>query len=147
MRAPLTTAQKIKPMFSRFKRSISQSLNERFNDWITNMNGELDDRSDVVALNFGIIETPNSHSVYLIGSSKYDEHDDYWACDEDFVAKDKYFEFKQNEIAGKNGEQIESLVGELIRNFISTSSFGESILNQVQTLTYGFDEGTLTKIV
>lgn len=133
-------------MFSKFKKSAEIDLHDQFSNWIMNMNGELEDHEKIIALNFGIIETLNSYSIYLTGSNEYDESDSDWACNEHFVAKEKYFTLNLKASNSNDWAQTSSLVENLIRTFISSSEFNGSILNKVKFITFGFDDGDLTRI-
>ena len=39
---------------------------------------------EIVALNFGLYETPKGYCIYLNGSEEYDEEDEDWACNNDY---------------------------------------------------------------
>ena len=42
---------------------------------------------EIVALNFGLYETPKGYCIYLNGSEEYDEEDEDWACNNDCGSK------------------------------------------------------------
>ena len=55
-------------------------------EWIQRINEDEILPKDVVALNFGLYE---SYGIELIGSANYDEEDEDWACEEDFVPMER----------------------------------------------------------
>lgn len=46
---------------------------------------------DIVALNFGLYETPKGYCIYLVGSEEYDEEDEDWACNNDYEPEENGF--------------------------------------------------------
>lgn len=62
------------------KENIKQNIKE----WILEINKQEILSKEIIALNFGLFEP---YGIELIGSKNYDENDDDWACEEDFVPK------------------------------------------------------------
>ncbi|EGK8183289.1 hypothetical protein IO457_001756 [Campylobacter coli] len=62
------------------RKRIKQSIKE----WILEINRQEALPKGIVALNFGLFEP---YGIELIGAENYDENDDDWACEEDFVPK------------------------------------------------------------
>lgn len=58
------------------------STKESIKEWIVSIDKEEELQSDIKVLNFGLYEP---YGIELIGSKEYDEGDDDWACEEDFV--------------------------------------------------------------
>lgn len=56
-------------------------------EWILRINEQEILPKNIVALNFGLYEP---YGVELIGSSNYDEEDDDWACEEDFIPEERF---------------------------------------------------------
>ena len=48
--------------------------------WLSNVSGSERPRTQIVAFNVGLFESPDGFVAYLIGSSAYDPVDDDWAC-------------------------------------------------------------------
>lgn len=62
------------------REKIKQSIKE----WILEINRQEALPKGIVALNFGLFEP---YGIELIGAKNYDENDEDWACEEDFVPK------------------------------------------------------------
>ncbi|MBU5316356.1 hypothetical protein KQI30_08740 [Clostridium bornimense] len=109
-------------------------------DWIMRVNDENILPEDITALNFGLYEP---YGIELIGSESYDEEDDDWACEEDFIPDerdcpdlnidDKYdWETVLNEIVIILKELVEELE--------------ELPLLNVDHITTGFSDGDLVVV-
>ncbi len=102
--------------------------------------------STIKALNFGIFQTKESYTIYLVGSKFYDQSNDDWATNEDFIAANKYFNLTLSETENSDWMSIEKLVEKLITNFINGKHYESSILKKIERITCGFDDGILVKI-
>jgi hypothetical protein len=98
---------------------------------------------NIVAVNFGLFESESGYQLYLIGSSSYDDTDDDWSTNEDFIPKQKYFD---KVLRAKDYQQTLFETETLINKFLSSDSYEDSILNEVKYITYGFDDGDLHNI-
>jgi hypothetical protein len=119
---------------------------ENFSNWIKEIDSTNPDTENVKAYNFGLFESEKGYSVYLTGSNQYDEDDDDWACNEDFVPNQKYFELPDYFIEGKNWDKIQRDFAEVIRKFIESDSFRNSFLAKAEAITVGFDDGDLERV-
>jgi hypothetical protein len=119
----------------------TQSTQNEFNAWISEMKGQL--RVDLVAINFGLFETVKGFHVYLIGSNEYEDHNDDWACNEDFVPNQKHF---GRRLKSKNWQEAISEVDGLINSFMESEQYPSSILDGIDYITCGFDDGDLKRI-
>ena len=75
-------------MIGFFKKKTVES---RFKDWILSLNAY--DISEILGLNFGIFESPNGFKLYVVGSKTFQLDNDDWVLNEDFVPKEKYFDY------------------------------------------------------
>ncbi|MDS0527415.1 hypothetical protein NNC19_17120 [Clostridium sp. SHJSY1] len=55
-------------------------------EWILRINNEEALPNDIESLNFGLFEP---YGIELIGALNYDAEDDDWACEEDFIPKER----------------------------------------------------------
>jgi hypothetical protein len=62
-----------------------------FQEWLTKLSKTEKPDKSIIAYNFGIFETTEGYTVYLIGSKEFEEDDSDWATNEDFVPQLKYF--------------------------------------------------------
>jgi hypothetical protein len=79
----------------------------------------------------------------MVGSKIYDEKDSDWACEEDFILKEKYLEV-DDEIFNKMpwDKFLEEMV-EILKNFLTSEDYKESIFYSTPHITVGFDDGDL----
>jgi hypothetical protein len=75
----------------------------------------------------------------------YDDDDGDWATDEVFTPEERYFAFPV-EFKHKSWEQIQELVTEGARAFLSSPKGKASFLAAAQAVSVGFDDGDLVKI-
>ncbi len=133
-------------MISFLKSKKPSEINNRFSNWISKIGQDSKPGKNIIAINFGIFQTEHSYSIYLIGSTEYDIEDSDWACNEDFVPQDKYFELTKNETKGSDWTKIEELVSNLLKNYTVSDNFKNSFLINIENITCGFDDGELIKI-
>lgn len=121
-------------------------MKEQISNWISLLCKEETPDSDIVALNFGLFESPAGFSLYLIGSHEYDAEDDDWACYVDYEPKRKYLEI--NNLGNSNIESNSFLqvVVEIISDLMQKTEISESTLFHNRIITIGFDDGELIRI-
>lgn len=123
-----------------------KSLEESFNLWINKLNQTENIETEITAFNFGLFETTDGYSIYLIGSKNYDPTDDDWATNVDFEPKDKYLHFDIDLVIDKDWEELLKISVELIEKYVSSDDFKTSILKNAMAITTGFDGGDLQRI-
>ena len=118
-------------------------MDVKFNDWLNTIILKEKPSNDIVAYYFGIIETTNGFEVYLTGSKIFDEEDEDWACNVDFVPKDKYYKI---EYETDEWEFVLKLVQQMLEGYVQTKDFAGSFLENSIAIAYGFDGGDLYRI-
>lgn len=68
-------------------------------NWLQNIVQTEKPSASIIAFNFGLFETEEGYSLYLICSSEFDEDDADWATTEDFTPIDKYLPLLQEEFS------------------------------------------------
>ena len=63
-----------------------EQVKNAIKEWLIEIDKSEKLPKDIIALNFGLFEP---YGVELIGSESYDAEDDDWACEEDFVPKQR----------------------------------------------------------
>lgn len=122
------------------------TLEIQFNKWLDRLNETEKVNEDIVAFNFGLFETNEGYTIYLIGSKTFDPDDDDWALNIDFEPKDKYLAFDKSLVKTKEWEEIQNVSANLITDYVNSDKFENSILNNATAITTGFDDGDLTRI-
>lgn len=119
---------------------------QAFKKWALAIAKEENPGDQITAFNFGLFETSQGYSIYLIGSKVYDEKDDDWACTVDFTPKKRYFEIPSKIASGKKWDVIESEVIAILKKFISSTDFKQTFFSRATAITVGFDDGNLTRV-
>ncbi len=114
-----------------------------FDEEITIWLNSINDRPIVKAINIGLFEGENYFNVYLIGSNTYDETDDDWACNEDYIPENKYLQLPSSNSLGweEFQKQIILSVKKYIINFQDFS-----VLQNTEIVTVGFDDAELVRV-
>jgi len=118
----------------------------KIENWISNLSDDNTFTDEIVAINFGLFESEEGFMIHCIGSKIYDQENDDWACNEDFVPQKKYLKIPKELTENKDWYEIQNMFGELLKKYLSSLDYEFSLLNKVEAITYGFDDGDLQKI-
>lgn len=127
--------------FNFLKKSQNEKIKETIKKWLIQISQTEKLPENIVALNFNLYEGP--YALDLIGSATFDESDEDWACNEDFIPglrccpslgipNDKSWE----EVL----KIVESILRELIREMPDMELF------KVPHIAVGFADGSLSII-
>ena len=122
----------------------NQIVSEGIKGWLSTIDEATP--TDIVALNIGLFETATGYSLYLIGSKTYDAADDDWACNEDYVPEEKYYEIAANNLGSSDGEDLQKMVQKIVEEYAKERVENEESLFYHKIVTIGFDEGELHRI-
>jgi hypothetical protein len=122
------------------------TFKEQFYSWITGLTKNEKPTADIVAFNFGLFETQDGYTIYVIGAKTFDEEDSDWAAEVDFKPKDKYLEINPDETKGLEWIEVLEKVRLTIKQFVSSDKFNESFMRNAEAITTGFDDGELLRI-
>jgi hypothetical protein len=106
---------------------------------------ETPDKS-IIAYNFGLFETENGYTIYLIGSKEYDKDDQDWATNNDFEPSLKYYPLPTSEYKNLKWEKVLERIKSQLKDFTKTDKFKNSFFAKAKAITTGFDDGDLIKI-
>ncbi len=132
---------------------------EKFNNWFLQIIKENKIPYEINGLYFGLFETTykklfkskQTIAVYLIGSFSWDQNDSDWACDEDFVPKNKYIYLEiMEEIYNNENFNIYTkcflslaIVFLYLKEFFEVQNNIKFITNNNFYIATGFDDGDL----
>jgi hypothetical protein len=122
------------------------TFKEQFDNWITRLAKMETPTNDILAFNFGLFETENGYTIYVIGAKTFDEEDSDWATEADFEPKDRYLEINPSETEGLEWTQVLEKVKLTVEDFVSSDKFENSFLRHAKFITTGFDDGDLLRI-
>lgn len=122
------------------------STKANFSNWLNRINKTEVVSDNIIAFNFGLFESENGYTIYLIGSETFDEEDEDWATNVDFEPKEKYFELDSSWVKGKDWQQVLELSEELVKEYLNSESLDNTIFKNAETITTGFDDGELVRI-
>jgi hypothetical protein len=122
------------------------SIKTNFNNWLNRINRTEAASDSIIAFNFGLFESVNGYTVYLIGSETFDEEDDDWATNVDFEPQEKYFELDSSFVKGKDWQEVLEISEELVKEYLNSESLDNTIFKNAEAITTGFDDGELVRI-
>lgn len=125
-------------IFSFFKKSQDKKTKETIKRWLIQINQTEKLPENIVALNFNLYEGP--YALDLIGSATFDESDEDWACNEDFIPKLRRcpaLEIPDDKSWEEVLKIVESILRDLIREIPDIELF------KVQHIAVGFVDGNL----
>ncbi len=117
-----------------------------FNNWLDRINKSETISDKIVAFNFGLFETENGYTIYLIGSETFDEEDDDWATNVDFEPEEKYFELDSSLVKRKDWQEVLEITEKRVKEYLNSESLNNTIFKNAKAITTGFDDGDLLRI-
>ena len=120
------------------RKSQDEKTKEIIKKWLIQINQSEKLPENIVALNFNIYEGP--YAIDLIGSATFDESDEDWACNEDFIPKLRRcpaLEIPEEKSLEEVLKIVESILRDLIREMSDIELF------KVQHIAVGFVDGNL----
>lgn len=125
-----------------------ETFEQQFNHWMTRMNEREHPSPDIVAFNFGLFETIEGFTIYLIGAKKYDPENDDWATEPDFEPdpENEYLEINPGETEHLQPDDVLQKATDVVKRYLASSVFDRSFLKHAQVITIGFDDGSLSRI-
>ncbi|WP_349854681.1 hypothetical protein [Bacteroides cellulosilyticus] len=124
-----------------FRKSQNDRIKETIKEWIIQIDQTEKLSKYIIALNFNLYEGP--YELELIGSATFDESDEDWACNEDFVPHLRRCP-SLSIPNDKNWEEVLSMVESILRDLIR--EMPEIGLFKVQHIAVGFVDGSLSII-
>ncbi|WP_343557180.1 hypothetical protein [Sphingobacterium sp.] len=121
-------------------------IDQRFHEWVDNINETEKIDNSIIAFNFGLFESEEGVTMYLTGSKVFDEDDDDWATNRNFEPKQKYFSFGNVFLKDKDWQDILKYAESLVQSYVKSEDFKTSIFAKAIAITVGFDDGELTII-
>lgn len=122
------------------------NLTELFSDWIKKVETENPPGPDIVAINFGMLQSGKNYMVYITGAEIYDADDDDWAGEIDYqpIRANKYLTLPPDAAAGLKRAKVLELVIDTLKQLVKNEPGRLLFANRV--VTANFDDGDLTVI-
>lgn len=125
-------------LFKLFRKSQDEKIKNTIKKWLIQIDKKEKLSQNIVALNFNLYEGP--YALDLIGSNTYDENDEDWACNEDFIPglrRCPSLEIPDDKSFEEVLKIVESILRDLIREMPDIELF------KVQHIAVGFVDGNL----
>lgn len=98
--------------------------------------------SGVIAVNFNLYEGSNqTYDIQLIGTDKFDEDDDDWACEEIFSTGENIFFIPRTEDI-EDWEDGLSFIIKMVKRYLENGKYA-NMLKQSQAVGVGFVDGDI----
>lgn len=126
-------------------KSSDNTFDERIFAWLEAVDNPAPE--GITAIYIGIFESEDStYMLHLAGSRHYDENDEDWACDEDFVPEQQYTELYTKDIKDTEWESILNAVVSAVSRYLKTKADSSSSLFHGKIVAVGFDDGNLVRV-
>jgi len=122
------------------------NFEHQFKEWITLLNKAENPSTEITAFNFGLFQTEAGYCMYLTGSKRFDAEDDDWAVEVDFEPKEKYLEIDPPFSKELTWDKVLDIAVIVIKSYVGSVEFENSILGRAEAVTTGFDDGELIRI-
>jgi len=110
-----------------------------FYEWLdTQLDEEIP--KTVVAFNINLYESP--FNIEIVGSNEFKQNDEDWACNEDWVPKNRSVPVSAR-IFGSSWEEAQSNVLNMAKGFINSTSKNAAKLRVAKAFAVGFVDGNL----
>ncbi|HEY9000990.1 MAG TPA: hypothetical protein VIM89_06535 [Mucilaginibacter sp.] len=122
------------------------NLTGLFSDWIKKVETENPPGEDIIAINFGMMQSDKKYMVYITGAEVYDADDDDWAGEIDYqpIRANKYFTLPAEATTGLKRANVQALVIDTLKQLAKAEPGRLLFANRVVTANY--DDGDLTLI-
>lgn len=122
------------------------NLTGLFSDWINRVEKENPPGGDIIAINFGMLQSGKNYLVYVTGAEIYDADDDDWAGEIDYqpIRANKYLALPAEATAGLKRAKVLEMVIVMLKQL--TQADPERLLFSNRVITANFDDGDLTVI-
>ncbi|MEL4273397.1 hypothetical protein [Shewanella xiamenensis] len=113
-----------------------------FIDWI---DGQLieDIPTQIVAFNINIYESP--FSIEIVGSSEFDPEDEDWACNEDWLPKNRLISVS-SALFGNSWEEAQENILAMAKRYLQSQSKNAHKLKSAKAFAVGFVDGNLSYV-
>jgi len=122
------------------------SLTTLFSDWIKKVETENPPGQEIVAINFGMMQSDKGYMVYITGAEVYDPNDDDWAGEIDYqpIRANKYLLLSRDVTKGLKWAKVLELVADTVKQLAEQDP--GRLLFASRVVTAGFDDSKLTVI-
>ena len=127
-------------------RLMNERAYEEFAAWLRRVGQSSPPPEGIAAYNFGLFESEGGYVAYLTGSREYDPEEDDWACREDYVPAEKYFELRDLCAAGADWREAQHEVADMVKRFVQSPDSSGSFLCGASAVAVGFDDGDLERV-
>jgi hypothetical protein len=126
---------------------IAMNLTELVSDWITKVEKENPPGTDIVAINFGMMQSGKNFMVYITGAEVYDANDDDWAGEIDYqpIRANKYFTLPAEATTGLKRAKVLELVIDTLKQLVKAEPGRLLFANRAVTASFDDDNLTLIK--
>jgi len=113
-----------------------------FHEWLNNqLNLEIP--SDIIAFNINIYQSP--FFIEIVGSTEFDKQDEDWACNEDWIPKERRIEVSES-IYGSSWEDAQVNISNMAKSFLKSNLSNVEKIKNAAGFAVGFVDGNLEYI-
>src|SRR5690606_15410121 len=114
-------------------------------DFFSWIDGQLDEEipPQIIAFSINIYESP--FNIEIVGSTEFDPENEDWACNENWISKQRRVPVSSSLFGGSWEEAQENLIA-MAKAYLHSSSKNASKLTASKAFAIGFVDGNLTYV-
>ncbi|MBU2709209.1 hypothetical protein KCM76_24655 [Zooshikella marina] len=113
-----------------------------FIDWL---DGQLNEKipDEITAFNINIYESP--FNIEIVGSSKFDPEDEDWACNENWIPRNRKMSVSSS-LFGDSWEEAQENIIAMAKKYLQSNSKNVNKLKAAKAFAIGFVDGNLSYV-
>jgi hypothetical protein len=112
-------------------------------DWLLNVCEKDRPQKSISIFKFGLFESANDYTLFLIGTNTYDEGQNHSVTRIEFQPTNMYFKLPQKNYKGLNRDQVIGNLTSQLKDFAQTQMFKTSFLAQATTVVFTVNGETI----
>lgn len=99
--------------------------------------------SHIIAFNINIYESP--FNIEVIGSSEFDPNDEDWACNEDWIPRERSISVSKA-LFGNSWEEAQKRIHNMAEQYLKSESKNMRKIKSAKAFSVGFVDGSLSYV-
>jgi hypothetical protein len=112
---------------------------ETLENWLHHICDTEQPEKPIATYHFGVFESPEGYSVFLIGRNTYEKGQNHSISTIDFEPLNMYFKMTKSEFENRTGEQVKEQLITQLKDFTMTDKFRQSFFTKANAIFTEFN--------